>query len=98
MNFVRRKATTSNSKHKPADYARLKEAFLNDVVSVVTMERSLESSYLIGTKLGYTWSQHLLGPWSGLVPKELKSLELVINDRLRLCSVAHLLVTFCQYS
>ena len=38
MNFVRRKATTSNSKHKPADYARLKEAFLNDVVSVVTME------------------------------------------------------------
>ena len=40
MNFVRKKATTSKSKHKPADFARLKEAFLNDVVFVMTMEET----------------------------------------------------------
>ena len=38
MNFVQRKATTSKSKYKPADFAKIKEQFLNDVVSTVTME------------------------------------------------------------
>ena len=38
MNFVRRKATTSKSKYKPDDFAKVKEAFLDDVVSFVEME------------------------------------------------------------
>ena len=36
--FVRRKATTSKNKYKPTDFDKVKETFLNDVVSVVTME------------------------------------------------------------
>ena len=38
MKFVRRKATTSKSRQKPQDINKLKEDFLADVVSVVTME------------------------------------------------------------
>ena len=38
MNFVRRKATTSKSKYKPDDFAKVKEAFLDDDVSFVEME------------------------------------------------------------
>lgn len=38
MNFVRRKATTAKSRHTPTDFAAVKEAFLNDVVAVVTMD------------------------------------------------------------
>ena len=38
MKFVRRKATTSKSRQKPQDFNKLKEDFLADVVSVVTME------------------------------------------------------------
>ena len=38
MNFVNRKVTTSKSKHSVADFKRLKEAFLNDVVTTVQME------------------------------------------------------------
>ena len=38
MKFVRRKATTSKSKHTPIDFAKLKEAFLDDVRAVVNME------------------------------------------------------------
>ena len=37
MKFVRRKAT-ANTKFTPADFARLKESFFNDVVVMVTME------------------------------------------------------------
>ena len=38
MEFVQRKATTAKSKHAPADFATLKEAFLDDVVATVSME------------------------------------------------------------
>ena len=38
MKFVRRKATTSKSKPTAADFAKAKEKFLDDVVSVVTVE------------------------------------------------------------
>ena len=32
------KTTTAKSKHAPADFAAAKEAFLNDVIAVVTMD------------------------------------------------------------
>lgn len=38
MNFVKRKATTAKSKHSNADFARLKQQFLTDVVTTVEME------------------------------------------------------------
>ena len=38
MKFVRRKATTSKSKHKSGDFEKVKEAFLDDLVSIVEME------------------------------------------------------------
>ena len=38
MNYVRRKATTSKSKHTPQKFAELKETFLNDIAAVVGME------------------------------------------------------------
>lgn len=62
MNFVRRKATTSKSKYKPADFAEVKEQFLNDVVSIVTMEE-------IPPELVLNWDQtgiHLVpvSPWT----------------------------------
>ena len=37
--FVRRKATTLKNKYKPTDFDEVKETFLNDVVSVVTMDK-----------------------------------------------------------
>ena len=38
INFVKRKASTAKSKHAPEDFARLKKAFLDEVVAVVEME------------------------------------------------------------
>ena len=38
MNFVKRKATTAKSKYAPDDFARVKQAFLDEVVQVVEME------------------------------------------------------------
>ena len=38
MNFVKRKATTAKSKYTPEDFARRKQAFLDEVVGVVEME------------------------------------------------------------
>ena len=38
MKFVKRKATTSKSKHSTADFARLKQQFLTDVVTTVELE------------------------------------------------------------
>ena len=38
MKFVKRKATTAKSKHSTADFARLKQQFLADVVTTVEME------------------------------------------------------------
>ena len=62
MKFVRRKATTSKSKYKPADFAEVKERFLADVVAVVTMEE-------IPPELILNWDQtgiHLVPvfPWT----------------------------------
>ena len=39
MNYVRRKATTSKSKHTPQNFTQLKETFLNDIAAVVGMEK-----------------------------------------------------------
>ena len=36
MNYVRRKATTSKSNYKPADFAEVKQRCLSDVMSIVT--------------------------------------------------------------
>lgn len=38
MKFVKRKATTAKSKYTPKDFEAVKQAFLDDVVAVVTME------------------------------------------------------------
>ena len=38
MKFVRRKATTTKSKHTPENFAAVKQAFLDDVVALATME------------------------------------------------------------
>ena len=38
MNFVKRKATTAKSKHSNADFVRMKQQFLADVVTTVEME------------------------------------------------------------
>ena len=59
MNFVKRKASTAKSKHAPEDFARLKKAFLDEVVAVVEMENIPPELILIWDQ---TWFQHLLGP------------------------------------
>ena len=66
MKFVRRKATTSRSKHKPENFAKLKEAFLDDVLAVVTMEE-------VHPELILNWDQtgiHLVpaSAWTSHVP------------------------------
>lgn len=38
MKFIQRKATTAKSKYTVENFAEIKKAFLQDVVSVVTME------------------------------------------------------------
>jgi hypothetical protein len=38
MKFVKRKATTSKSKYTVSNFEDLKRAFLDDVVSIITME------------------------------------------------------------
>ena len=38
MEFVQRKATTAKSKHAPADFAALKETFLDDMVGTVSIK------------------------------------------------------------
>lgn len=38
MSFVKRKGSTAKSKHSITDFAELKQSFLNDVVTTVTME------------------------------------------------------------
>jgi hypothetical protein len=38
MSFVKRRASTAKSKHSIADFAELKQSFLNDVVTTVPME------------------------------------------------------------
>jgi hypothetical protein len=40
MKFTKRKVTTVRIKHSVADFTRLKEAFLDGVVTTVEMEKS----------------------------------------------------------
>ena len=84
-NFVKRKATTAKSKHTPADFAAAKEAFLNDVVAVVTMDD-------IPPELILNWDQpgiHLVpaSTWTGRDPGELKSVMPMTSAKLRQFSV-----------
>ena len=39
INFVKRKATTTKSKHAPENFARLMQASLDEVVEVMEMEK-----------------------------------------------------------
>ena len=41
LNFVKRRATTAKSKHSTANFAELKQSFLDDVLTTVTMENIL---------------------------------------------------------
>ena len=83
MDFVKRKATTAKSKHSIANFAELKQSFLADVRTIVSMEDiPLE---LIGTKQGSSWSHRPIGQWSNVVLSEWKSLASTINAKLRLC-------------
>ena len=50
MNFVKRKVTTAKSKHAVAEFQRLKEEFLQDVVTTVEMEE-------IPSELILNWDQ-----------------------------------------
>ena len=57
MNYVRRKVTTSKSKH----FAQLKETFLNNIAAVVGMEEVTPELVLNWDQTG---NQHLLGLWT----------------------------------
>ncbi len=52
MKFVKRKVTTTKSKHSSVDFAQLKEAFLNGVVTTVEMEEILAELILNWDKTG----------------------------------------------
>ena len=85
MKFVRRKATTSKSKHTPANFEQLKESFLNDVVSVVTMEE-------IPPQLILNWDQtgiHLVPASSWTLDKRgYKRVEIKgVNDKRQITAV-----------
>ena len=85
MKFVRRKATTSKSKHMPANLEQLKEGFLNDVVSVVTMEE-------IPPQLNLNWDQtgiHLVPASSWTMDKRgSKRVEIKgVNDKSQITAV-----------
>lgn len=67
MKFSRRKATTSKSKISPREFAKIKATFLNEIVTIVTMED-------IPPELVLNWDQtgiHLVhGRWTKLVLNE----------------------------
>ena len=52
MNFVKRKATTAKSKYTPEDFARQKQAFLDEVVGVMEMEELPPELILNGDQTG----------------------------------------------
>ncbi len=85
MNFVRRKATTSKSKHKPLDFTELKKSFIDDVESVVTMEE-------IPPELILNWDQtgiHLV-PASSWTMEQVGSKRVVIsgvNDKRQITAI-----------
>ena len=76
MKFVRRKATTSKNKYKPTDFDKVKETFLNDVVSVVTMEE-------IPPELILNWDQTGIH----LVPASAWTMELAGSKRVEISGV-----------
>jgi hypothetical protein len=85
MNFVRRKATTSKSKHTPADFLQLKQGFLDDVVSVVKMEE-------IPPELILNWDQtgiHLVPASSWTMEKRgSRRVEITgVNDKRQITAV-----------
>ena len=78
MNFVRRKATTSKTslRQKPEEFIKLKEAFLADVVAVVTMEE-------IPAQLILNWDQTGIH----LVPAASWTMEQVGSKRVEIKGV-----------
>ena len=62
MNFVLRKGATSKNKFQASNFAELKQSFLNDVVTTVTMEEILPELILkwdqTGVKIipSYGWT------------------------------------------
>lgn len=85
MKYVRRKSTTSKSKHTPADFDQLKKSFLNDVASVVNMEE-------IPPELILNWDQtgiHLVPASSWTMDKRgSKRVEIKgVNDKRQITAV-----------
>ena len=76
MKFVRRKATTSKSKHIPIDFAKLKEAFLDDIRAVVNMEE-------IPAELILNWDQTGIH----LVPASAWTMDQVGSKRVEIMGV-----------
>ena len=85
MNFVRRKAMTSKGKQKPTDFYAVKKSFLDDVVSVVTMEE-------IPPELILNWDQtgvHLV-PAASLTMEQIGSKRVEIqgvNEKRQITTV-----------
>ena len=80
MKFVHRKATTAKSKYTVENFAEVEKAFLQEVVSVVTVEEQLNLS-LIGTRLALNLCRLLPGQWIIEEPRELSWWVLMINNR-----------------
>ena len=85
MKFVRRKATTSKSRYTPSDFAKLKQEFLDEVASTVTMEE-------IPPELILNWDQtgiHLVpaGAWT-MDQDGSKRVEITgVNDKRQITAV-----------
>lgn len=79
MKFVERKASTAKSKHTPEDFAVMKQAFLDDVVAVATIEDITPE--LTGAKLAFIWFQHQRRQWIEKGTNMLKSLGLMITTQ-----------------
>ena len=85
MNYVKRRATTAKSKHSVADLAELKQSFLDDVHSIVTMEE-------IPPELIWNWDQTKiklvpLSNWT-MEQKGAQRVEIVgINDKRQITAV-----------
>ena len=96
---MRRKATTAKSKHTPEDFAAVKQAFLDDVLAVATMED-------VPPELVLNWDQtgiHLVpastcGRWIKKGRNALKSLGPMTNDKSLQFSVEASLVIFSHCS
>lgn len=76
IKFVRRKATTSKSKCKPQDFAKLKESFLDDVASTVLMDE-------IPPELILNWDQTGIH----LVPASTWTMDQVGSKRVEISGV-----------